>query len=188
MLINCCEIGLAENQSLESVWPGWHVDLSLRTRHPTTALEKTQQQVLYRIDQWCQEYEERIRVLGGIGFFLGGIGPDGHIGFNVRGSDHHSTTRLMATNYETQAASAGDLGGIEVARSRLVITIGLGTICHNPDCTAIILAAGEAKGRIVADAAEEQRSVLTPASGCDVSQMPDSTSPKEPRAVCRPAA
>ncbi len=88
--------------------------------------------MLRRIDQWCQEYEERIRALGGIGFFLGGIGPDGHIGFNIRGSDHYSTTRLMATNYETQAAAATDLGGIEVARNRLVITIGLGTITFNP--------------------------------------------------------
>ena len=39
----------------------------------------------------------------------------------------------MATNYETQAAAAGDLGGIEVSRQRLVITIGLGTITCNPD-------------------------------------------------------
>ena len=70
--------------------------------------------------------------LGGIGFFLGGIGPDGHIAFNVRGSDHFSTTRLTATNYETQAAAATDLGGIEVSRNRLVITIGLGTITLNP--------------------------------------------------------
>ena len=70
--------------------------------------------------------------MGGIGFFLGGIGPDGHVGFNVRGSDHYSTTRLTATNYETQAAAAGDLGGIEISRNRLVITIGLNTITYNP--------------------------------------------------------
>lgn len=74
------------------------------------------------------EYEEKIRTLGGIGFFLGGIGPDGHIGFNVRGSDHYSTTRLTEVNYETQAASSSDLGGIEVSKNRLVITIGLNTI------------------------------------------------------------
>ncbi len=60
--------------------------------------------------------KNRFEHLGGLGFFLGGIGPDGHIGFNVRGSDHFSTTRLMATNYETQAAAAGDLGGVEVSR------------------------------------------------------------------------
>ena len=31
------------------------VDLSLRTRHAQSDLEKTQQAVLHRIDQWCQE-------------------------------------------------------------------------------------------------------------------------------------
>jgi glucosamine-6-phosphate deaminase len=164
LLINCAEIGLGAGQTLDAVWPDSQVDLSLRTRHPFDDLEKTQQLVLRRIDQWCQEYEERIRELGGIGFFLGGIGPDGHIGFNIRGSDHFSTTRLMATNYETQAAAATDLGGLEVSRRRLVITIGLGTITANPDCTAIIMAAGEAKAQLVADAVQSPASVLIPAS------------------------
>jgi glucosamine-6-phosphate deaminase len=95
---------------------------------------------------------------------LGGIGPDGHIGFNVRGSDPFSTTRLTAVNYETQAAAATDLGGIEVARRRLVITIGLSTITHNPACTAIVIAAGEAKASIVRDAIQNERHVRYPAT------------------------
>ena len=164
MLIDCSKIGLGKGETLGAVWPDGEVDLSLRHRHGTTPLERRQKRALEGIDQWCQEYEDRIRELGGIGFFLGGIGPDGHVGFNVRGSDHHSTTRLTATNYETQAAAAADLGGIEVARRRLVVTIGLGTIACNPDCTAIIIAAGEAKARVVADAVESQKHVLYPAS------------------------
>jgi len=165
LLIDCAEVGLESGQTLEGVWPGMRVDLTLRTRHAQTELEKTQQAVLGRIDQWCQDYEARIRALGGIGFFLGGIGPDGHIAFNVRGSDHFSTTRLTATNYETQAAAATDLGGIEVARQRLVITIGLGTMRFNPECAAILMAAGEAKAEVVARAVEGPASVLVPASG-----------------------
>ncbi|MCK5077602.1 MAG: glucosamine-6-phosphate deaminase, partial [Calditrichia bacterium] len=110
------------------------------------------------------EYEEKIRQLGGIGFFLGGIGPDGHIGFNVQGSDHFSTTRLTPTNYETQAASAGDLGGVEVSCKRLVITIGLGTITYNNNCTAITMAAGEAKSKVVAGAIQQEKNVLYPAT------------------------
>lgn len=34
----------------------------------------------------CHNYEERIKSLGGIELFLGGIGPDGHIAFNEPGS------------------------------------------------------------------------------------------------------
>ena len=164
LLIDCSRIGLNKGQTLDSVWPGFRVDLSLRTRLAANELERTQQTVLRRLDDWCQEYEDRIRSLGGIGFFLGGIGPDGHVGFNVRGSDHHSTTRLMATNYETQAAAATDLGGIEVSSARLVITIGLQTMTFNPQCTAIIVAAGEAKAGVVADAVQGPSSVLFPAS------------------------
>ena len=164
LLMNCDQIGLEKGQTLESVWPDLRVDLSLRTRQPVSDAERQQKALLHRIDDWCQEYEDRIRELGGIGFFLGGIGPDGHIGFNVAGSDHHSTTRLTATNYETQAAAATDLGGIEVSRHRLVITIGLGTITYNPQCVAVILAAGEAKAGVVADAVQGPQSVLVPAS------------------------
>ena len=164
LLINCAEIGLRPGQSLAEVWPDGAVDLSLRHRPARTLLEQVQQDALQRIDQWCLEYEERIRALGGIGFFLGGIGPDGHIGFNVRGSDHFSTTRLTEVNYETQAAAAADLGGMEVARKRLVITIGLGTIAARPDACAVIIAAGEAKAGIVAAAIEEAADVRYPAS------------------------
>ena len=170
LLIDCNEIGLRKGQTLAAVWPGGDVDLSLRHRAARSGLEQVQQDALQRIDQWCQEYEERIRRLGGIGFFLGGIGPDGHIGFNVRGSDHFSTTRLTGVNYETQAAAAGDLGGIEVARKRLVITIGLGTIASDPDGVALIVAAGEAKAAIVRAAVEEQADVRYPASA--LHQMP----------------
>ena len=164
LLINCAEIGLRPGQTLAEVWPDGAVDLSLRYRPARTLLEQVQQDALQRIDQWCLEYEERIRALGGIGFFLGGIGPDGHIGFNVRGSDHFSTTRLTEVNYETQAAAAADLGGMEVARKRLVITIGLGTIAARPDACAVIIAAGEAKAGIVAAAIEEAADVRYPAS------------------------
>ena len=170
LLIDCNEVGLRKGQTLAAVWPGGDVDLSLRHRAARSGLEQVQQDALQRIDQWCQEYEERIRRLGGIGFFLGGIGPDGHIGFNVRGSDHFSTTRLTGVNYETQAAAAGDLGGIEVARKRLVITIGLGTIASDPDGVALIVAAGEAKAAIVRAAVEEQADVRYPASA--LHQMP----------------
>ncbi len=82
----------------------------------------------------------------------------------MRGSSIYSVTRLTGTNYETQAAAATDLGGIEVSRSRLVITIGLATISYNPTATAIIIAAGDAKAPIVAAAIENEMAPAYPAS------------------------
>ena len=164
MLIDSKQIGLRPGQRLTDMWPDKHVDLTLRYRQAANELERKEKALLERIDQWCMEYENRIRDLGGIGFFLGGIGPDGHIGFNIRGSDHRSTTRLCPTNYETQAAAATDLGGIEIARRCLVITIGLQTITCNPECTAIVMAAGQAKAALVARAIQSEDHIDIPAS------------------------
>lgn len=164
LLIKADEIGLNAANKLEDIWTEDFVDLSLRTRHPKNIAEENKKRVLDAVDQFCTDYEEKIRSLGGIGFFLGGIGPDGHIGFNVKGSDHFSTTRLTETNYETQAAAASDLGGIEISRKRLVITIGLQTIAYSPETTAIVIAAGEAKAEIVKLAIESEMSNQVPAS------------------------
>ncbi len=164
LLMNINEIPTPNNLTLAEIFPNENIDLSLRTRWASTTLERHQKQTIELVDQFCTNYEKQIRDMGGIGFFLGGIGPDGHIGFNVMGSDHFSTTRLIQTNYETQAAAATDLGGIEVAKKRLVITIGLDTITYNPETTAIIIAAGEAKGNIVRDSIQTSESNLYPAT------------------------
>lgn len=164
LLINSDQIVLAEGKSYNEVFPDLKIDLSLRYREAKTPEEKIQQKSILCIDDWCTTYEQKIRDLGGIGFWLGSIGPDGHIAFNTRGSDHFSTTRLTATNFETQAVAAGDLGGIEVSRHRLVITIGLETITFNPDVTAIVFAAGEAKADVIKDALENDPSNQYPAS------------------------
>lgn len=172
ILINCDEIPLAEGKSFEEIFPDHRVNLDLRYYEPETPLEKLQKESVFLIDNWCSEYEQKIRNLGGIGFFLGGIGPDGHIAFNIKGSDPFSTTRLTSTNFETQAVAAGDLGGIEISRERLVITIGLETITYNKDAVAIIFAAGEAKAPMIKNALELPPSNLYPASV--LSKLPNS--------------
>lgn len=164
ILINSDEIPLAEGKHFSEIFPDLKVDLGLRFRDPKSDLEKLQQQSIYLIDQWCGEYEQRIRDRGGIGFFLGGIGPDGHIAFNTRGSHIFSVTRLTETNFETQAVAAGDLGGIEISSNRLVITIGLDTIVYNPEAVGIIIAAGEAKAGIVRDSLQTKLNNIFPAT------------------------
>ena len=164
LLINCAEIPRPSRYLQQDIFPNFIIDLSLRLREPKSDIEKRQKKTIFAVDQWCSEYENRIQDLGGIGFFLGGIGPDGHIAFNVRGSDHNSTTRILETNFETQAASAADLGGIEISRNRLALTIGLSTITSNPDVTAIIFAAGEAKAGIVKDSLESYPDINYPAT------------------------
>ncbi|UCD38505.1 MAG: glucosamine-6-phosphate deaminase [Fidelibacterota bacterium] len=150
--------------TVDDIFPSQFIDLSLRTRTPNNEREHIQREAIFTLDTFAQEYEQRIRDLGGIGFFLGGIGPDGHIAFNVRGSDFFSTTRLTYTNFETQAVSAADLGGIEISEKKAVMTIGLGTITYNPDVVAIVMAAGEAKASILSDAISQPAGIINPCS------------------------
>ncbi len=164
LLINCDEILLADGKHFSEIFPDYHVDISLRYRECRSSFEQIQRDSIFIIDEWCSRYEQKIRDKGGIGFFLGGIGPDGHIAFNTKGSDLFSTTRLTQTNFETQAVAAGDLGGIEVSSNRLVITIGLETITYNRDAVAIIFAGGEAKADIVKNSIEQEMVNLYPAT------------------------
>ncbi len=164
LLINSDEIRLAGDQNFAEVFPGFKIDLSLRFREARSPMEKLQQDSIFLIDNWCGEYEQAIRDKGGIGFFLGNIGPDGHIAFNTRGTNHYVPARLTETNFETQAITAGDLGGIEVSRNRLVITIGLGSITFNPNSKAIVYAAGEAIAEVVRGSVENEPSTVYPAT------------------------
>jgi glucosamine-6-phosphate deaminase len=150
--------------NLDEVFPDGVIDLGLRVQKPKTEKEQLKQKTIKLFDQFCQDYEDDIQKLGGIGFFLGGIGPDGHVAFNVKGSAHHSHTRLTNINYETQAAAASDLGGIEVVRKKAVITIGLRTITQNPDTVAVIIAAGQSKSEQVRNAVENEPSITFPAT------------------------
>ncbi|WP_240928287.1 glucosamine-6-phosphate isomerase [Maribellus sediminis] len=164
LLINSEEIELPEGKHFSEVFPDNSIDLSLRYREAKTAQEQLQKASIFKIDDWCTSYENKIREKGGIGFFLSGIGPDGHIAFNTRGAAHFSSTRLTETNFETQAVTAVDLGGIEVSRNRLVITIGLGTLRANPDNKAIVFAAGEAIADVIKHSVEDKPSVYYPAT------------------------
>ena len=164
LLIKSEDIKLAEEKHFLEVFPDYNIDLTLRFREAKTPHEKIQQESVFKIDNWCTNYENEIRKKGGIGFFLGGIGPDGHIAFNTQGTDHFSSTRLTKTNFETQAVLAADLGGIEVSRNRLVITVGLGTLGFNPKAKTIVYAAGEAIADTIKTALESSPTVIAPAT------------------------
>ena len=58
------------------------------------------------LDKVCRDYEAKIKQLGGIQLFLGGIGPDGHIAFNEPGSSLVSRTRVKTLSYDTILANS----------------------------------------------------------------------------------
>jgi glucosamine-6-phosphate deaminase len=50
----------------------------------------------------CRAYEAKIARLGGIDLFVGGIGEDGHLAFNMPGSSLTSRTRVVKLSEDTR--------------------------------------------------------------------------------------
>jgi len=76
----------------------------------------------------CVEYEEKIRKVGGIELFLGGIGPDGHIAFNEPGSSLKSRTRVKTLAYDTIIANSRFFNNDYSQVPKMALTVGVQTI------------------------------------------------------------
>ena len=80
------------------------------------------------IEAECQRYEDKIKAVGGIDLFLGGIGEDGHIAFNEPGSSLASRTRDKELTYDTILANSRFFDNDINKVPKLALTIGVGTL------------------------------------------------------------
>ena len=115
-----------------------------------------------RIKEFCEEYERKIDAIGGLDFQLLGIGANGHIGFNEPGSLVNSRTRLMMLDHSTRVAAASDFGGSLVNVPKKAITLGISKILNAK--RVVLLAWGERKAPVIADAVEGRVTESVPAS------------------------
>lgn len=88
----------------------------------------------------CSSYEAKIKAVGGIELFLGGIGPDGHIAFNEPGSSLASRTRVKTLNYDTIVANARFFGGDIEQVPKRALTVGVATVMDSRE--VLIIATG----------------------------------------------
>ncbi len=113
------------------------------------------------IADYCDQYEAKIKALGGIDLQILGIGGNGHIGFNESGSLQNSKTRLVALDHITRVAASGDFSGLENT-PRTAITLGVKKIMEAK--RVILLAWGERKSNIIKASVEGEVTSLVPAS------------------------
>lgn len=133
-----------------------HVDIQPENTHVPDGLA-TREEVFAS----CQAYEQAILDAGGIDIQILGIGRTGHIGFNEPGSGPDSRTRLVTLDSLTRRDAARDFLGEENV-PRHAITMGVGTIL---DVRKVyLLAWGEAKAEVIAQAVEGKPSETIPAS------------------------
>lgn len=104
------------------------------------------------IEEECERYEAKIKEVGGIDLFMGGIGPDGHIAFNEPGSSLTSRTRVKSLTTDTIIANSrffdNDLNKVP----KTAVTVGVGTVMDARE--VMILANGHNKARAIREAVE----------------------------------
>ncbi len=105
------------------------------------------------LEKECEAYEEKIKKVGGIDLFLGGIGPDGHIAFNEPGSSLSSRTRIKTLTYDTRVANSRFFGGDANAVPRTALTVGVATVMDARE--VLIIVNGISKARALQKAVEE---------------------------------
>jgi glucosamine-6-phosphate deaminase len=105
------------------------------------------------LDKECADYEARIRKIGGIHLFLGGIGPDGHIAFNEPGSSLHSRTRIKTLTYDTIVANSRFFDNDLSRVPKLALTVGVQTVTDAKQ--VVIIANGYKKARALQKIVEE---------------------------------
>ncbi len=101
------------------------------------------------LDAECEAYEQKIRDLGGIHLFLGGIGADGHIAFNEPGSSLTSRTRVKTLTRDTIIANSRFFDGDLEKVPKTALTVGVGTVLDAEE--VVILINGHKKARALAE-------------------------------------
>jgi len=100
----------------------------------------------------CAAYEEKIKNVGGVTLFAGGIGPDGHIAFNEPGSSLSSRTRVKTLKYDTIVANSRFFGGDVNKVPKTALTVGVGTVMDAKE--VLIIVNGHNKARALRHAIE----------------------------------
>lgn len=138
------------------------INLDLLKRKPRNTIEKWQKNFIANTQKLCDEFEQKVKDAGGIGFYIVGMGKEGGILYNDPGSNHDSKTRLVKIDYSNTQRSFKFFGGKENTKGKTAITIGLDTLTSNKDVYGIVLVSGSAKGQEVRNMVEGKVSLRYP--------------------------
>jgi glucosamine-6-phosphate deaminase len=100
----------------------------------------------------CEAYEAKIKAMGGIHLFLGGVGSDGHLAFNEPGSSLRSRTRIKTLTQETIIANSRFFENDIRQVPKLALTVGVGTVMDALE--VLILVNGHKKAHALQQAVE----------------------------------
>jgi len=101
----------------------------------------------------CAGFEDKIKSYNGIELFLGRMGADGHIAFNVPGSSLLSRTRMVNLNYDTIIANSRFFDNDMNKVPKQALTVGVQTVLDARE--VVIIVNGYKKARALQKVVEE---------------------------------
>jgi glucosamine-6-phosphate deaminase len=133
-----------------------HIDINPKNIHIPNGTIPMEQ-----VEEYCEEYEKTIDLVGGIDIQLLGIGRTGHIGFNEPGSWKNSKTRLVRLDSMTRRDAVKDFIKAEAVPYR-AITMGVGSIMKARSIYMLVW--GQHKANILQKAVEGSVNSIVSAS------------------------
>ncbi len=100
----------------------------------------------------CEAYEAKMKAIGGVDLFLGGVGIDGHLAFNEPGSSLASRTRIKTLTQDTIIGNSRFFDNDVNKVPKTALTVGVGTVLDAKE--VLILVNGHSKARALAEAVE----------------------------------
>lgn len=101
----------------------------------------------------CAGYEERIKQIGGIRLFVGGVGVDGHLAFNEPGSSLTSRTRVVRLTTDTRIVNSRFFDNDPNKVPETALSVGVGTVMDARE--VLIIVNGHNKARALRQLVEE---------------------------------
>ncbi|SES78367.1 glucosamine-6-phosphate deaminase [Thorsellia anophelis] len=86
----------------------------------------------------CQRYEDKMRQLGGVQLFMGGVGNDGHIAFNEPASSLASRTRQQPLTEETRVANSRFFNNDVNQVPKSALTVGVATLMEAKEVMVLV--------------------------------------------------
>lgn len=123
-----------------------HVDILPENAHILDGMAEN-------LEAECAAYEAKIKEVGGIDLFLGGIGPDGHIAFNEPASSLTSRTREKTLTTDTLIANSRFFDNDVNKVPKTALTVGVGTVMDAKE--VVIIVNGHGKARALRHVVEE---------------------------------
>ena len=90
------------------------------------------------LEEECKMYEEKMKAVGGVDLFLGGIGPDGHIAFNEPASSLSSRTRQKTLTTDTLIANSRFFDNDINLVPKTALTVGVATVLDAKEVLIIV--------------------------------------------------